>query len=210
MLLILLQMKKWHNYQSSWIGHYTHTTVHLAAMRFAKLSGGRRRFYLPVSYLWCDCRTPWLLLLPPLHSWWISMRCGMVTGTGADMLSHCDEKHSEMMWRECSPVHREMESWLWHLGIPPRYLCQSARLHTCGLLTGARAEDLTHFFLDQWRLRLLHCLVVASAVHVENSETWTPSNQGSGWGAGCWPAWFLALNWTETGRKCGLWLMEHF
>lgn len=37
-----------------------------------------------------------------LHSWRISMRCGVVTGTGADMLSHCDEKHSEMMWRECS------------------------------------------------------------------------------------------------------------
>lgn len=30
------------------------------------------------------------------------MQCGVVTGTGADMLSHCDEKHSEMMWRECS------------------------------------------------------------------------------------------------------------
>lgn len=40
---------------------------------------------------------PWLQ-----HSWWISMHCVVVTGTGADMLSHCDEKHSEMMWRECS------------------------------------------------------------------------------------------------------------
>lgn len=30
------------------------------------------------------------------------MQCGVVTGTGADVLSHCDEKHSEMMWRECS------------------------------------------------------------------------------------------------------------
>lgn len=30
------------------------------------------------------------------------MQCGVVTGIGADMLSHCDEKHSEMMWRECS------------------------------------------------------------------------------------------------------------
>lgn len=40
---------------------------------------------------------PWLQ-----HGWWISMHCVVVTGTGADMLSHCDEKHSEMMWRECS------------------------------------------------------------------------------------------------------------
>lgn len=29
-------------------------------------------------------------------------QCDTVTGTQADMLSHCDEKHSEMMWRECS------------------------------------------------------------------------------------------------------------
>lgn len=29
-------------------------------------------------------------------------QCRVVTGTQADMLSHCDEKHSEMMWRECS------------------------------------------------------------------------------------------------------------
>lgn len=30
------------------------------------------------------------------------MHCAVVTGTGADMLSQCDEKHSEMMRRECS------------------------------------------------------------------------------------------------------------
>lgn len=30
------------------------------------------------------------------------MHGAVVTGTGADMLSQCDEKHSEMMRRECS------------------------------------------------------------------------------------------------------------
>lgn len=30
------------------------------------------------------------------------MHRGIVTGTEADMLSHCDEKDSGMMWRECS------------------------------------------------------------------------------------------------------------
>lgn len=30
------------------------------------------------------------------------MHHGIVTGTEADMLSQCDEKYSEMMWRECS------------------------------------------------------------------------------------------------------------
>lgn len=31
-----------------------------------------------------------------------------------------------------------MEGWLWRLCIRLRYLCQSARLHTRGLLLGAR------------------------------------------------------------------------
>lgn len=54
--------------------------------------------------LFCYCHIFGMVVLCPrlLHSWWISMQCGVVTGTGADMLSHCDEKHSEMMWRECS------------------------------------------------------------------------------------------------------------
>lgn len=54
--------------------------------------------------LFFQCHIFGMLVLCPrlLHSWWISMQCGVVTGTGADMLSHCDEKHSEMMWRECS------------------------------------------------------------------------------------------------------------
>ena len=30
------------------------------------------------------------------------MRCVALTGSGADTLSHCDEKHCEMMWRECT------------------------------------------------------------------------------------------------------------
>lgn len=54
--------------------------------------------------LFFQCHIFGMVVLCPrlLHSWWISMQCGVVTGTGADMLSHCDEKHSEMMWRECS------------------------------------------------------------------------------------------------------------
>lgn len=32
----------------------------------------------------------------------MSVHRRIVTGTEADMLSRCDEKHSEMMWRECS------------------------------------------------------------------------------------------------------------
>lgn len=47
-----------------------------------------------------------------LHSWWISMLCGVVTGTGVDTLSRRDEKLSEMMWQDCSSCpQREGESW---------------------------------------------------------------------------------------------------
>lgn len=63
-----------------------------------------------------------------LHSWWISMQCGVVTETGADMLSHCDEKHSEMMWRECSscPQRDGKLAVAFVYSFVPPWLCENA------------------------------------------------------------------------------------
>lgn len=65
-----------------------------------------------------------------------------------------------------------MEGWLWHLGIHLRYLCQSARLHTCRLLSSALADDPKHFsFVGAGVFHIVLLLPLVNAFHVENSET---------------------------------------
>lgn len=99
---------KWRNKLNEWTyGHVTtaYCRLNWAACCFQPLSVCRWRMYRHVAARVPPlCHIFGMAVLRPrlLHSWWISMRCGVVTGTGADMLSHCDEKHSEMMWRECS------------------------------------------------------------------------------------------------------------
>lgn len=63
-----------------------------------------------------------------------------------------------------------MEGWLWRLCIRLRYLCQSARLHTRGLLLGAR--DSVHLsFPGAGTRHMLWLLPLVNVFHVENSKT---------------------------------------
>ena len=61
------------------------------------------------------------------------MQCGVVTGTGADMLSHCDEKHSEMMWRECSscPQRNGKLTVAFVYSFVPPFLCEAVGVCLC-------------------------------------------------------------------------------
>lgn len=70
------------------------------------------------------------------------MQCGVVTGTGADMLSHCDEKHSEMMWRECSscPQRDGKPAVAFVYSFVPPCLCESLCVHTCWLFSGCTCD----------------------------------------------------------------------
>lgn len=105
----------------------THMCMYVTVWVWAR---GRVSGQVNARELFFHCHIFGMAVLCPrlLHSWWISMQCGVVTETGADMLSHCDEKHSEMMWRECSscPQRDGKLAVAFVYSFVPPWLCENA------------------------------------------------------------------------------------
>lgn len=82
------------------------------------------------------------------------MQCGVVTGTGADMLSHCDEKHSEMMWRECSSCPQRDGKPAMAFVYPFVLPCPCESVHTCWFFSGCTRDCVRLLLAVQTRISL--------------------------------------------------------
>lgn len=63
------------------------------------------------------------------------------------------------------PVRREMESWLWHLRICLRYLCESLSLHTCMFFCRCVALLSFHLSFLMWKSYIWTCVFSNSTVN---------------------------------------------
>lgn len=146
----------------------THMCMYVTVWVWAR---GRVSGQVNARELFFHCHIFGMAVLCPrlLHSWWISMQCGVVTETGADMLSHCDEKHSEMMWRECSscPQRDGKLAVAFVYSFVPPWLCENACVCEyffwffsrcvcdCALLLLAAQTHITSY--TEWVALLLLC-----------------------------------------------------